>query len=465
MLQTARTNHRFGVRFMQPNHSRNLKILLIAEQCNPDWFSVPLEAWNYYEHLKERADITLVTHERNREALEKVPDLSNVVYISESKAIRNYFRLASLVASIVFKGKTNWPVMNAIGYPVYEEFNQKVYDLFKTKVLDGEYDVVHVLTPMMPRYPAKIIKACQKTPFLLGPVNGGVPFPKGFQEKAKEEFAYFNFLRAIGRYLIPGYVETYKKADKILAGSSYTLGLLKDLFKLTDDKVTLFYENGIPQRFLSPPKLANKTDKVNLIFVGRLVPYKCADIVIEAISKLDEATRSKVSLSIVGDGSERQKLEAIVETLHLGDVVKFLGWVKHEKTLEHYRQSDIFCFPSIREFGGAVVLEAMACGLPCIVANNGGIGEYVTDQTGFRIEPTSREFLTQEFASKLKILVEDADLRIQMSASAIARAEEFEWGGKADKIVEVYHQLAAASSTQPAAKFIEIPMVQVGATP
>ena len=444
---------------MQSIRSKKLRILLVAEQCNPDWFSVPLEAWNYYEQLKDRATITLVTHERNRAALEKVPGISNVVYITESKAVSRYYDFINLIASIVFKGKTNWPLMNAIAYPVYEEFNQKVYKLFKANVLNGEFDVVHVLTPMMPRYPAKIIKACEETPFLLGPVNGGVPFPKGFQEKAKEEFAYFNFLRAIGRYLIPGYIETYKKADKVLAGSSYTLGLIKDLFNLDDNKVALFYENGIPQSFLSQPKSVSESDKVNLIFVGRLVPYKCADIVIEAISKLDESTRRKVSLSIVGDGSERQMLESMVETHHLGDTVKFLGWVAHEKTLEHYRQSDIFCFPSIREFGGAVVLEAMACGLPCIVANNGGIGEYVTDQTGFRIEPISREFLTQEFANKLKILVEDAALRADMSASAIARAQEFEWGRKADQIVEIYQQLIAAPATQP----IEISLDRVAA--
>jgi len=49
----------------------------------------------------------------------------------------------------------------------------------------------------------------------------------------------------------------------------------------------------------------------------------------------------------------------------------------------------------------------MACGLPCIVANNGGIGEYVTEETGFKIEPNSREYLTQELTKKIKILVED----------------------------------------------------------
>ena len=67
-----------------------------------------------------------------------------------------------------------------------------------------------------------------------------------------------------------------------------------------------------------------------------------------------------------------------------------------ERLASSFSKSDIFCFPSIREFGGAVVLEAMACGLPCIVVNNGGIGEYVTDETGFKIEPISRDYIIKE---------------------------------------------------------------------
>jgi len=78
-----------------------------------------------------------------------------------------------------------------------------------------------------------------------------------------------------------------------------------------------------------------------------------------------------------------------------------------QKTVDYYRKADIFCLPSAREFGGAVVIETMACGLPCIVANNGGIKEYVTEETGFKIEPNSREYLTQELTKKIKILVED----------------------------------------------------------
>jgi glycosyltransferase involved in cell wall biosynthesis len=84
----------------------------------------------------------------------------------------------------------------------------------------------------------------------------------------------------------------------------------------------------------------------------------------------------------------------------------------------------------------------MACGLPCIVANNGGIGEYA-EETGFKIEPNSREYLSQELTKKIKILVEDDQLQESMSAKSIERAKELEWDNKAIKIVEIYEKMLA----------------------
>lgn len=415
--------------------NKKLKVLLIEEQCNPDWPSVPLVAYNYFQEISKLVDVTLVTHERNREVLSKYPDHKKVVYITESAFIKNYH---NLVANIAYKGKVIWPLYHTLSYPIYAEFNHKVFEQFKDKIREREYDLVHALTPMMPRYPVKSIRACKHVPFILGPVNGGVPFPEGFRETAQKEYAGLNFLRAFGRLLIPGYVETYKKADRILAGSTYTLNLLKEMFDLPDSKISLFYENGISNDFLINQKVSHNTSKINLLFVGRLVPYKGASMVIEAISHLEPAIQEKIHLTIVGDGSEKSNLEQMVQA---HTTVSLVGWVNQQEIREYYRNADIFCFPSIREFGGAVVLEAMACGLPCIVVNNGGIGEYVTEETGFKIEPRSREYVTQELANKIKILVKDKQLRQSMSDKSIKRVREFEWGQKARKIIDVYEEV------------------------
>lgn len=416
----------------------NLKVLMIAEQCNPDWASVPLVCYNFYREISQIVDVTLITHERNKQAFEQYKQHKQIFYISESPTIKKYH---SLIESITHKGVINWPLYNALAYPVYAEFNHQVYQLCNRNVRQGNYDVVHAITPMMPRYPVKLIKACDNTPLLLGPVNGGVPFPKGFEETAKKEKVFWNFLRAFGRHLIPGYVETYQKADRILSGSTYTLNMLKELFAIADHRIELLFENGITKDFLDHSNQRQENQKIELLFVGRLVPYKGADILIEAIARLAPSIKDKISLTIIGDGSEREGLHRRVQTLNLSNTVKFTGWIKQQSTLEYYRKSDIFCFPSIREFGGAVVMEAMACGLPCIVVNNGGIGEYVTDETGFRLEPISREYLIQEMANKITLLIQDPDLRKAMSVQATQKAQEFEWSTKARRVVEIYQEL------------------------
>lgn len=423
----------------------NLKVLMIAEQCNPDWASVPLVAYNFYKEISQIVDVTLVTHGRNREGFAHHPQHANIFYIDESALAQRYHQL---IGNLISKGRANWPLYLALSYPIYAEFNREVYRLFSEDVRAGKYDLVHAITPMMPRYPVSIVRACQTTPFLLGPVNGGVPFPAGFQETAKKESSAWNFLKPFGRYLLPGYIETYKNADRILSGSTYTLNMLKELFAIADDRIELYFENGIPKTFLEHAQQRNPADQVRLLFVGRLVPYKGADLVIEALGRLEPELQHKLSFTIVGDGSERQDLENRVRELKLQDRVTFTGWVKQAETREFYTQSDIFCFPSVREFGGAVVLEAMACGLPCIVVNNGGIAEYMTHETGFKIEPNSRDYVIQEMANKIRLLVEDTALRTQMSEKAIERAREFEWSVKAKQMVEMYTELAMQKTVQ-----------------
>lgn len=415
-------------------NSKKIKVLMIVEQCNPIWASVPLVAFNLYDEISKLVDVTLVTHERNKSGLETVLDGRKVQYIIENKFLTKYYGLTD---RLVNRGAINWPLYHLLNYPIYFSFNRLVYKKFSRDVLEGKFDIVHALTPMMPRYPVKLINACKNVPFILGPVNGGVPFPKGFEETARKEFVHFNFLRFFGRHLIPGYRKTYTKASRVLVGSTFTKDMLKDLFDLNEDKLSLFFENGIEDNFISPKRTFIE-NTLKILFVGRLVPYKGADMMLAAIERMPEEYRLKIELTIVGDGPERLELEKQSQKIKISKPVNFVGWIEQKDTLKYYQNSDLFCFPSIREFGGAVVLEAMACGLPCLVVDNGGIGEYVTEETGFKIKPISREFVIESIANILiGILKKDVDLE-RKSSKSIARVAEFRWSEKATKIREIY---------------------------
>src|SRR5919202_5317482 len=102
------------------NHKK-LKVLLIVEQCNPDWASVPLVGYNFFQSISKLVDVTLVTHGRNREALEKQLKPKSIVYLNERKLIQKYHQVA---AKITYKDRINWPLYHALSYPVYMEFNQ-----------------------------------------------------------------------------------------------------------------------------------------------------------------------------------------------------------------------------------------------------------------------------------------------------------------------------------------------------
>lgn len=435
---------------------KTLKVLLIIEQCNPAWNSVPLEGYYLYEGISRFVDATLITHERNREELEKLHPNSEIFYLKDSAFLKRIEKIGSRLS--LFRGQIIWPLRNAFTYPIYWGFNRATYSLFQNAVDRGDFDLVHTITPMMPRYPVKMVKACTNTPFILGPVNGGVPFPDGFKDLGRREYSFLNFLRWVGRSIIPGYRETYRKADYILAGSSYTFNLIRKLFpKTRDEQIELFYENGITSSFVrSDEELAQKKKlaeasselKIKLLYVGRLVPYKGADMLLDAIEQLDESVRKKIDLTIVGNGSEEKSLKDQAKRLGLNECIHFTGYIEQCRTLEYYQESDVFCFPSVREFGGAVVLEAMANALPCIVVDNGGIGEYVTEKTGFKISPISRDFVVENLAIHITQLVEDHRMRHQMSNEALQRAKEFTWDVKTRKVVDIYSDVLEMKSKQ-----------------
>jgi glycosyltransferase involved in cell wall biosynthesis len=154
--------------------------------------------------------------------------------------------------------------------------------------------------------------------------------------------------------------------DKILAASENTACGIKN--KLGRSRGVSISPNGIDLekiKGLSPSEM-----KSDLIFAGRLLPYKNVDILIKAVAILKE-TIPNLSLLIVGDGPEKNKLEDLSFALGLKGNVRFNGFFeKEEAVYSAMLASKILVLPSIREGFGIVVLEANACGLPVITTSH-----------------------------------------------------------------------------------------------
>lgn len=424
--------------------STRLRVLFVANECNPEWTSVPGQAYQLYDALSHRADVTLVTHGRNRMAIQPVAGKRQIVFIDESRAASAYYRWA---ARIAMHGRVRWNLLHLLTYPVYAEFDARTFRRLHNAVENREYDIVHAFTPILPRYPYKIAQACSRTPFILGPVNGGLPYPAAFRDIARAESDGLNRLRGLSRRL-PGYQGTYARADKILCGSTFALRALRQQWRSSEEKFTLLVENGLREESLDVPRRTGG-ERMRLLFVGRLVPCKGVDMLLQAVRRLETRQPGRFHLTIVGEGEERQLLERLAAQMDIQSIVQFAGWVSQSDIRRFYGDADLFCFPSIREFGGAVVLEAMAAGLPCLVAAYGGPAEYVTPQTGFTLSTASRGQLVSELVQRVAQLAGDEALRTSMADAARRRAREFTWDCKASRLIALYDKAIGSRRDAP----------------
>ena len=160
-------------------------------------------------------------------------------------------------------------------------------------------------------------------------------------------------------------------------------------------------------------------------------------MLIEAAARLVRS--GHLSIDFVGDGPERIRLEEQVDREKITDGVLFHGQIAHTEVSRWMGGSDLLVLPSVREFGGGVVLEAMAVGLPALVVDYAGPAELVSSSTGFRIALAPREQLVASLRSALEALVANPERIDACSGPARERVERyFTWDRKAEQVLSIY---------------------------
>jgi glycosyltransferase involved in cell wall biosynthesis len=423
-----------------------IRALLIAEAANPEWSSVPLIGWSLSTAIAKEIDAHIVTQIRNRDAFVRAGLKEGVDFTAiDSEAIeRPFWKLASWLRGGQGLGWTTQTALSSLSYPYFEYL---VWKQFGARIRQGDFDVVHRITPLTPTAPSSLAKRCASAgvPFVLGPLNGGVPWPEGFDGERRREKEWLSYVRAAYR-LLPGIRRTYRLATKVLAGSRFTQGDLPAAYR---DKYIYMPENGIdPERFWRKAQ-SHDAGPLRAAFVGRLVPYKGPDMLLE--SALELLRSGSMTIDIVGDGPLMPELRAFVQKHNLEKVVTLHGWVANEQVQDILCQCEVLAFPSIREFGGGVVLEAMALGVVPIVVDYAGPGELVTGETGLKIPIGTRESIVAGFRETLTRLSEDRSELAALSRNACDQVQKrFTWPAKARNICAIYESLS--NRTKPSEK-------------
>lgn len=407
-----------------------LRILVLAADANPDSISLALEGYSHSAALAQLHDVTLVARSRNENALKRAGAPFHAI-----EAIRMPWldRIVDWSIRWIFKSNFHSRALTPFLYPFGLAFEWRVWRRVRKKIVSGEFDAVLRILPANPVLPSlfPFLLRNRSIPFVAGPINGGLPWPQGFSQSDNQK-SWIDNLRNVYHFL-PFARSTFRDSAAIIAGSSQTYAE----FSTYRDKLFFVPENGVDASVCSDKvRRSEPGSKLELIFLGALVPYKACDLALRAAAPL--LKQDLAHFTIVGDGPERQRLQELTKSLGIETSVSFCGMLPHSEAMRRLRTADVMVYPSVREFGGAVVVEALASGAVPIVADFGGPGDIVRSGVGYRVPLTTEKDVVDHIQRALTELCHNRDLLHQLRREGMLYARErLTWDGKAQDTTKV----------------------------
>ncbi len=409
------------------------RVLVLAESCNPEWPSLPIVGYKYAKAMANYADITLVTHVRNRPAIEAAKDMPVPIhYIDTEWLAAPLYRLSKVLRG---NDQVAWSTSTIMKYPSYLAFEFQAWHHFRMKVQASQFDLIHRITPMSPTIPSPIAKRAG-IPFIIGPLNGNLDWPADFREEQHREKERARALRAF--YKIAPYARSTQNASAcILAAFEHTK---RDLNLADNKSIVSFPEIGYdPEIFFSDGRRTpfSRRGNYEFLFVGRLVPYKLAEAAIKAFAT--STTLRQHKLTVIGDGPEYPRLYQLVQDLEADEIISLEGKKTQREVAEAMRKADAFVFPSIRELGAGVVIEAMACGALNIVVDYGAPGALVANGRGVAIPIAPLAEIVNSLQSAMEHCIQQPDHHASLAVAGHDYAESlYTWDAKAQHTASIY---------------------------
>ena len=242
---------------------------------------------------------------------------------------------------------------------------------------------------------------------------------------------------ALKAYLSP----FYRACDLVIVPSPSMRQVLVEHFGL--DSPVVVIPNGLdltPYRAEIQPinraSFGYSSDDVISTYVGRLSPEKNLSLLIRAFYGV-AMTYDHVRLLVVGDGPDRENLEAQVKYMNIGNKVYFTGMVDYKDIPAYLAASDIFVTPSSAETFGLSTVEAMAAGLPALGIDAPGTGDIIEDGITGLIATDDLAV----FTAKLVLLSTNHELRQAMGKKAVQASKKYDIQTTTGILLQYYEQL------------------------
>lgn len=225
-----------------------------------------------------------------------------------------------------------------------------------------------------------------------------------------------------------------RRIDGFAAPSEFVAGLIRADAGRVPVRVV---PHAVDRVFTAPVPVS---DVWQVAYVGRLSPLKGADVLLEAFGILAR-TQPKARLVVVGDGPERDRLQAAAAGLVAAGTVEFRGWLTPPEVAECLRGSALLAVPSTTpEIFGLTALEALELGRPLVASRIGALPELVGPDNGALVAPGDASALAEALAG----LVGDAERLARLGAGSARRAEAFDLDRCLDDYESWYREALAA---------------------
>ncbi len=423
-----------------------LRVMIVAEHASARFGGEAALPLHYYRVLRSRnIPVWLVTHARVRDELQKAypVDTDHIIYIEDTWIHRGLWRAGRLLPTRLAHFSTGYLLR------IVTQLTQR--SIARRAIRSLGISIVHQPMPVSPKEPSLLYEL--GAPVVIGPMNGGMDFPPAFRQ---QKGALVDRIVDVGRsaanfmnWLIPG----KRRAAALLVANGRTRDALPTG---TSANVIELVENGVDLSLWKQSgraRLNEAGEVTRFVFLGRLIGLKAVDLLLTAFAVA--CKQAPMSLEVIGDGAAAADLRSLANKLELtataeGEAGKvfFAGWMTQADCARKLAQQDCLILPSLMECGGAVVLEAMALGLPVIATDWGGPADYVDPSCGILVKPSSRAAMIEGLVDAMVRLAQSSPLRAAMGQAGRDKVlREFDWEAKVDRILTIYRDAIRSSQS------------------
>lgn len=397
---------------------RKFKLLLSAYACEPNKGSEPGVGWYWSTQIANRGhDVWVLTRKNNKIKIEE--------YWNNHKKPENLF-----FVYYDLPDKMAWWKKGNKGVHIYY-FLWQIGIINTVRKLHKEinFDFIHHITFVTIHQPCFLF--IFKCPFFYGPAGGGDVVPSQFlqsfplKSKIKELLLVFNnkllrldFLRCL----------MFRRSNLIFCNSASTLSFLPNTCK---KKAYISLAIGSDSNISNTISKKSTKKKIKILYVGNLVHWKGLHIVLKTFESVNIQISSE--LTIIGSGKINEFMDVKEQ-----ENINYISALPQKDLFEMYNKFDLLLFPSFRDSGGMVVLEALSLGLPVLCLNLGGPGQIVDNSCGYKIDIHNKQErnIIEEFSEKIIEIYKKPELYSQLSIGAIKRSQELSWSNSIERVYE-----------------------------